>query len=92
MLVVFGAAVIGVLAEAFVPRPARRGAHLVLTLGALAAAFALTVVVAASPVFAQGRAGRITAMGASGSIGPHAVHREPGNTDGGNRPRRGVPR
>ena len=37
MLVVFGAAVAGVLVEAFVPRAARRGIHLVLTFGGRAA-------------------------------------------------------
>ena len=46
MLVVFGAAVVGVLVEAFVPRPVRRTVHLVLALGSLAAAFILTIVVA----------------------------------------------
>ena len=35
MLVVFGAAVAGVLVEAFTPRPLRRAVHLVLTLGSL---------------------------------------------------------
>ena len=33
MLVVFGAAVAGVLVEAFMPRPVRRAVHLVLALG-----------------------------------------------------------
>ena len=41
MLLVFGAAVVGVLVEAFAPRDLRRRAHLVLTLGGLAAAFVL---------------------------------------------------
>ncbi len=65
MLVVFTAAVVGVLAEAFVPRPFRRAAHMVLALGALLAAFILTIVVAASPsIFAGGSPGHIAAMGA----------------------------
>ncbi|MFM1726335.1 NADH-quinone oxidoreductase subunit NuoN [Rhodococcus sp. PAM 2766] len=38
MLIVFGAAVVGVLVEAFWPRRTRYAAHLVLTFGALAAA------------------------------------------------------
>jgi NADH-quinone oxidoreductase subunit N len=46
MLLVFGLALVGVLVEAFAPRPLRRGLHLVLTLGGLAAAFVLTIVVA----------------------------------------------
>jgi len=65
MLVVFGAAVAGVLVEAFAPRPVRRTTHLVLALGALAAAFILTIVVAAgSKIFADGSPGHIAAMGA----------------------------
>ena len=47
------------------PRAARRGIHLVLTLGGLAAAFVLTIVVAASKtLFANHAAGRVAAMGA----------------------------
>ncbi len=65
MLVVFGAAVAGVLVEAFAPRAARRGIHLILTFGGLTAAFVLTVVVAASKsLFANHAAGRVAAMGA----------------------------
>jgi NADH-quinone oxidoreductase subunit N len=65
MLVVFGAAVAGVLVEAFAPRTARRGIHLVLTLGGLVAAFVLTIVVAASQsLFASHAAGHVAAMGA----------------------------
>ena len=45
MLVVFGAAVAGILVEAFTPRPLRRPVQLVITLGSLAAAFVLTIVV-----------------------------------------------
>lgn len=43
LIAVFGAAVIGVLIEALVPRTARRTAQLVLTFGALAVAFGLVV-------------------------------------------------
>jgi NADH-quinone oxidoreductase subunit N len=65
MLLVFAAAVAGVLVEAFAPRPLRRGLHLMLTLGGLAGAFVLTVVVAAnSSMFAAGGHGRLVAEGA----------------------------
>ena len=65
MLVVFGAAIAGVLVEAFAPRQARRAAHIVLALGSLAVAFALTIVVAASSsLFGGGSPGRVDAMGA----------------------------
>jgi NADH-quinone oxidoreductase subunit N len=65
MLVVFGTAVAGVLVEAFVPRPARRGVHLVLSLGGLAVAFVLTIVVAArSSLFRDHSPGHVAAMGA----------------------------
>jgi NADH-quinone oxidoreductase subunit N len=65
MLVVFGAAVAGVLVEAFAPRFVRRAVHMVLALGSLAAAFVLTIVVAASHnIFAGGSPGHIAAMGA----------------------------
>jgi NADH-quinone oxidoreductase subunit N len=65
MLIVFGAAVVGVLVEAFAPRFMRRSVHLVLTLGSLLAAFVLTIVVASSgKIFAGGGAGHIAAMGA----------------------------
>jgi len=64
MLIVFGAAVAGVLVEAFVPRPFRRAVHLVLALGALLAAFIMTIVVAGSSIFAKGSPGHIAAMGA----------------------------
>ena len=67
MLVVFGAAVAGVLVEAFMPRPVRRAVHLVLALGSLAAAFILTIVVAANHnIFADGSPGHVAAMGAVG--------------------------
>ena len=65
MLVVFGAAVIGILVEAFVPRDLRRAVHLVLAFGSLLAAFVWTCVIAvSSSVFANGSAGHIAAMGA----------------------------
>jgi NADH-quinone oxidoreductase subunit N len=65
MLVVFGAAVAGVVVEAFAPRFMRRSVQLVLTLGSLLAAFVLTIVVAAShTIFAGGSPGHIAAAGA----------------------------
>jgi NADH-quinone oxidoreductase subunit N len=65
MLVVFGVAVAGVLVEAFVPRAMRRPVQLVLSLGGLAVAFVLTIVVAAtSSIFSGGSPGHIAAMGA----------------------------
>ncbi len=65
MLLVFGVAVAGVLVEAFVPRPLRRGFHLVLTLGGLAAAFAATILVASSSsLFSHGSPGHVAALGA----------------------------
>jgi NADH-quinone oxidoreductase subunit N len=71
MLVVFGVAVVGVLVEAFVPRAQRRSVQLVLTIGALAVAFVLTIVVAATgSLFAHGSPGNAAAMGAVGVDGP----------------------
>src|ERR1700678_2294173 len=65
MLVVFGAALAGVLIEAFAPRPLRRPMHLVVTLGALAAAFVWTIVIASDKkIFGGGVVGHIAAMGA----------------------------
>jgi len=65
MLVVFGAAIAGVLVEAFVPRDLRRSVHLLLTFGSLVAAFVWTCVIAASStLFAHGSAGHVAAMGA----------------------------
>ncbi|UXA19417.1 NADH-quinone oxidoreductase subunit NuoN [Mycobacterium sp. SMC-4] len=46
MLIVFGAAVLSVLIEAFLPRRSRYGAQVILSLGALAAAFVAVVLVA----------------------------------------------
>src|SRR5690349_12974587 len=65
MLVVFGAAVAGVLVEAFAPRSSRRAAQLVLTLGSLLAAFTLTIVVAAThSLYVAGSPGHVAAQGA----------------------------
>jgi proton-translocating NADH-quinone oxidoreductase chain N len=65
MLVVFGAAVVGVLVEAFVPRELRRAVHLIVTFGSIVAAFVWTCVIAASStIFANGSAGRSAAEGA----------------------------
>jgi proton-translocating NADH-quinone oxidoreductase chain N len=67
MLLVFAAAIVGVLIEAFAPRSARRPLHIVLTLGSIAGAFVLTVVVAASSkIFANGSPGHVAAVGAVG--------------------------
>ena len=65
MLVVFGAAIVGVLVEAFVPRELRRSVHLLLAFGSLAAAFIWTCVIAASSsIFGHGSSGHVAAMGA----------------------------
>ncbi len=65
MLVVFGAAVVGVLVEAFAPRPVRRIGQLVLTLASLAAAFILTVLIGtSSSLFSGHKSGHLAAMGA----------------------------
>ena len=61
MLIVFGAAVAGVLVEAFLPRRNRYSAQLVLTLGGLVAAFVAVVVLARDM---HGGAGQIAVMGA----------------------------
>ncbi|OBI17421.1 NADH-quinone oxidoreductase subunit N [Mycobacterium sp. E2327] len=49
MLIVFGAAVVGVVVEAALPRGRRYAAHLALASGALVAAFAAVVLVAGRP-------------------------------------------
>ncbi len=65
IVVVFAAAIVGVLVEAFAPRDLRRPIHLMLALGSLAVAFILTIVVASSStIFAHGSPGHIAAMGA----------------------------
>ncbi len=67
MLVVFSAAIVGVLVEAFVPRALRRAVHLVVAFASLAAAFVWTCVIAGtSSLFANGAAGHVAAMGAVG--------------------------
>ena len=67
MLLVFAAALAGVLVEAFAPRFLRRPLHLTLALASLAGAFVLTVVIAAqSKIFAAGSAGHVAAVGAVG--------------------------
>jgi NADH-quinone oxidoreductase subunit N len=64
LVVVFAAATAGVLVEAFAPRDLRRVLHIVLSLGGLAGAFVLTIVVAHSHVFAGGKPGTVAAVGA----------------------------
>jgi len=64
MLVVFGAAVVGILVEAFSPRPLRRTIQLVITLGSILAAFVLTIVAASFSIFKNGSPGHIAAAGA----------------------------
>jgi proton-translocating NADH-quinone oxidoreductase chain N len=65
MLVVFGAALVGVLVEAFTPRPLRRPIQLVIALASLLVGFILTIVVAASStIFAHGSPGHAAAEGA----------------------------
>ena len=67
MLLVFAAALVGVLFEAFAPRDLRRPMHIALTLGSLAGAFVLTVVLAAqSQIFAGGKVGSVVAVGTVG--------------------------
>jgi len=67
MLLVFAAALAGVLVEGFAPRFLRRPLHLTLALASLAGAFVLTVVIAArSKIFAAGSAGHVAAVGAVG--------------------------
>ena len=76
MLVVFGAAVIGVLVEAFVPRELRRAVHLLVTFGALLAAFVWTCVIAASStMFAKGSAGHVRRWARSRWTGPRCSSR-----------------
>jgi NADH-quinone oxidoreductase subunit N len=60
MLIVFGVAVVGVLAEAFLPRRIRYGAQVTLALGGLVAAFIAVIVVSRS----LQASGRIAVLGA----------------------------
>jgi proton-translocating NADH-quinone oxidoreductase chain N len=64
MLVVFGAAIAGVLVEAFAPRPLRRPIQIVLALASLAVGFVLTILIATSSIFAHGSPGHVAAEGA----------------------------
>jgi proton-translocating NADH-quinone oxidoreductase chain N len=67
VLLVFAAAIAGVLVEAFAPRVLRRTMHIALSLGSLAGAFVLSVVLAAtSSIFAGGRPGAVVAVGTVG--------------------------
>jgi NADH-quinone oxidoreductase subunit N len=67
MLLVFAAALVGVLIEAFAPRDLRRPMHVMLTLGTLAGAFVLTVVLAATnSIFSGGKPGSVVAVGTVG--------------------------
>ena len=62
-LLVFGAATAGVLVEAFAPRALRRTMHIALSLGGLAGAFVLTVVLAATnSIFDHGHPGAVVAV------------------------------
>jgi NADH-quinone oxidoreductase subunit N len=71
VFVVFGAAVAGVLVEAFVPRARRRPLHLLFTLGGLVVAFALIILVGAtSSSFDHGSPGHLAAMGTVAVDGP----------------------
>ncbi len=67
MLLVFGAAIVGVLVEAFAPRSLRRTILVALTLASLAGAFVLSVVLAATnSIFAGGNVGKVAAVGTVG--------------------------
>jgi proton-translocating NADH-quinone oxidoreductase chain N len=67
MLLVFAAALAGVLVEAFAPRDLRRPLQVVLALGSLAGAFVLSIVLAAtSSIFAGGKPGAVVAVGSVG--------------------------
>ena len=68
VLVVFGAAVIGILIEAFLPRRSRYVAQLGTTVVGLAAAFAAVVALAADGY--AGAKGHVAAMGAVAVDGP----------------------
>jgi len=61
MLIVFGAAIAGVLAEAFLPRQSRYAAQLVISLGGLAAGFVAVVLLAGD---LHGTVGHSAVMGA----------------------------
>jgi proton-translocating NADH-quinone oxidoreductase chain N len=67
MLLVFAAAIVGVLVEAFAPRLVRRSIHIALALCSLGGAFVLTVVLAATnSIFTGGNVGKVVAVGTVG--------------------------
>ncbi|HXW87159.1 MAG TPA: NADH-quinone oxidoreductase subunit NuoN [Streptosporangiaceae bacterium] len=67
VLLVFGAALAGVLVEAFAARELRRPLQVVLTLGSLAGAFILTIVLGATnSIFTGGKPGAVVAVGTVG--------------------------
>jgi len=62
VLLVLGAAIAGVLVEAFAPAVLRRTMHIAITLGSLAGAFVLTIVLAATnSIFSSGHPGATVA-------------------------------
>jgi proton-translocating NADH-quinone oxidoreductase chain N len=64
VLLVFAVAIAGVLVEAFAPRVLRRTMHIALSLGGLAGAFVLTVVLGATnSIFSGGKPGTTVAVG-----------------------------
>jgi proton-translocating NADH-quinone oxidoreductase chain N len=64
VLLVFAVAIAGVLVEAFAPRALRRTMHIALSLGGLAGAFVLTVVLGATnSIFSGGKPGTTVAVG-----------------------------
>ncbi|MFC9789802.1 NADH-quinone oxidoreductase subunit NuoN [Rhodococcus sp. NPDC127528] len=69
MLIVFGAAVLGVLVEAFAPRRGRYPSHLVISLAGLVAAF-VAVIVLAAHLHSSGTAGHSAVMGSVAVDGP----------------------
>ena len=74
MLLVFAAALAGVLVEAFAPRFLRRSLHLTLALASLAGAFVLTVVIAARSKYLRGGQRRARGRGRHGRHRPaHAL-------------------
>ena len=68
MLILFGAALVGVLIEAFAPRPSRQPAQVLVALAALVAAFVFVILNATG--FTATNRGTITAGGAIAVDGP----------------------
>jgi proton-translocating NADH-quinone oxidoreductase chain N len=67
VLLVFGAAIVGVLIEAFAPAALRRTMHIAITLGSLGGAFVLSIVlVATNSIFNSGRPGATVAVNTVG--------------------------